>query len=306
MKHVKLPVYNGQGQNFCTWVRKVRETLLLTQTDPINWSSVTRLSLEGAAADYIQNNDPHLQWSFEELLAYLAEEFEIMDDALTTMVFFDTMQREKETVAGFLRRLESTYCRCFPHEVVNGRRYDSDMRSQILRGLRMDVKQKCATALTERTYASIKEKLRTIEVVLDIVNEGKTPRRNISSETARPPGAVKPILKGKGPNRVGWASTVHGISHEDAVALVRAETSTVQNGLENTMEEVSSKLETIADRLDNRQSDFKQRPRSPFRDRNSRTIPSQEILEPAIIADRKGISNVNAQTLYSLPPWKSW
>jgi N-dimethylarginine dimethylaminohydrolase len=83
----------------------------------------------------------------------LAAEFEITDSALTTMVFFDTRQKERETVVSFLRRLESTYCRCFPDETVGGQRFESDLRSQILRGLRPDAKQKYASALTERSYS---------------------------------------------------------------------------------------------------------------------------------------------------------
>jgi len=184
LKNVQIPKYDGR-KSFRMWEKTVKEILSLTGTEYADWCMFARLALEGYAADFVYNHDPERQWDFNMLMSSLAAEFEISDSALTTLSFFDIVQRDKESVTAFIRRLETSYAMYFPTEPrTPGGRYDSDMRAQIVKGLQPEVRRSCTTTLMETNLEVLKSKLRSFEL-LSGLNEGKTYRRNLSGETAQ-------------------------------------------------------------------------------------------------------------------------
>jgi hypothetical protein len=270
MKHVKIPTYTGAPGQFRPWDQRVTEVLTLTQTDPADYVSLTRLSLEGNAATFAHHNDPDSMWTFDELMLALEHEFEVTDGALTHVLFYTIRMEEGELLSNFLRRLENAYVNCFPNEPRYGTRYETAMRGQVITGLTPALRVRCASALTERTYADMREKLKNMESLAVFAN-ARGPRKQSTGKPTEVRNTRRAPLRPVTNEKDSWDRdpTVNEVSVDEVAHIVRTETAAIptQSDLKDAVGELTSLIRGM-DRGRNGRA-----PRVAGRPANGRTTP---------------------------------
>ena len=173
LKEVRLPTFEGQRGTFRSFYMTMTDTLNLKQVHPSQWARVARVHIRGNAREWLLMYDPDMLWDYPTMMAALHREYQLEDPTSALIQFRNIYQRERESAAAYLERLERGYHEAHPNAHVYDPARGQSLICQALLGLRPEIRDRLSAEVSSGTFERFKEVVKKEEAYLAAFHFGQ-------------------------------------------------------------------------------------------------------------------------------------
>ena len=245
--NVPFPTFSGKAADFKTWSTTMSEVLAIKGLATSEWSTTARLYLSGPAKAYVIRYDPHMTWSYEELIESLDKEFRRKSAAQAVLYFDSIEQSPNESAAAYLNRLETAMQDTHPELSPGDTVWERLLSSKAVLGLKPEIRERLSAELAAAgNYEHLKECIRSEESFLETFQQiGNTRSRRGVTPTSPQRRASPEGLRTSNSRNGSVTFNVNAIAPEDRADLMQE----VEQRIDAKNADLASAFNSFADEI---------------------------------------------------------